>query len=59
MKQLPTPHICGLGWAIVRFAVEHKQRMDEEGCGAVFASLAFDGKPWPEPLLHIHHRITS
>ena len=37
------PPLCALGWLVIRMVVEQGQeRMDEEGCGAVYAALR-----WP------------
>jgi hypothetical protein len=37
------PPLCALGWLVVRAVIEQGQeRMDEEGCGAVYAALR-----WP------------
>lgn len=34
--------MCGLGYAVMRIVVaQGQERMDEEGCGAIYAAMRF------------------
>lgn len=45
LKGHPQP-MCAIGWFIMRMVVQQGQeRIDEEGCGAIYAALRWPSNP--------------